>query len=120
MHFIFNERRFKTMYKLIKRFDLVLVNLHHAYGAEMRKIRPCIIISPNELHYLKTCIVAPLTKIHHEFSSRVPTRFHDLDGEIALDQLRAIDLARIVSILDKADDQTQDLILEGLSKLFGK
>ncbi len=108
------------MHRIVKRFDLVLVDLHHAYGAEMRKIRPCVIISPNDLHYLKTCIVAPLTKTYHKFSSRIPTKFHDLEGEIALDQLRAIDLHRIISVLDKADEKTQELILEGLSKLFAK
>ena len=104
----------------IRRFDLVLVNLHHAYGAEMRKIRPCIVISPDEIHHLKTCIIAPLTRSHHDFTTRIRTRFHDLEGEIALDQIRAIDLSRIIASLDHIDLDTQERLLDALQKLFSK
>lgn len=104
----------------IKRFDLVLVDLHHAYGAEMRKVRPCIVISPDSIHYLKTCIIAPLTSTHHDFTTRIRTHFHDLEGEVALDQMRAIDLNRIIAPLDHADAETQEQILSALQSLFSK
>ncbi len=106
------------MFYSLERFDIVLVDLHHAYGAEMRKVRPCVIISPNALHYLKTCIIAPLTSTHHDFSTRIPTYFHDFKGEIALDQLRAIDLHRILHKLGTLDPKEQADLLEGLQKLF--
>lgn len=84
------------MIKRMKRFDVYLVNLDPTIGSEMKKTRPCVVISPDEMHCLKTCIIAPLTSKMHGFPSRVPVLFNQIHGEVALDQLRAVDSSRLL------------------------
>ena len=80
----------------MNQFDVYIVDLNPARGSEMKKIRPAVIISPNELNrHLNTVIIAPLTHTLKGYLFRVPSRFDGEQGEVALDQLRTIDKSRL-------------------------
>lgn len=107
----------------IKRFDVFLVNLDPTIGSEIKKTRPAVIISPDSMNLsrLKTVIIAPLTStIKDNFPTRVMTLFKDKKGQIALDQLRAIDRSRIIQKLGVLEKETQLNVLDILSILFQK
>ena len=77
---------------VVGRFEVYLVALDPTVGSEMRKTRPCVVISPNSMNrYINTVIIAPMTTRGHGYPSRVPCRFQGRDGEIVLDQLRAVE-----------------------------
>jgi len=98
----------------LKRFDVCLVKLDPTVGSEIKKTRPAVVISPDSMNLsrLKTIIIAPMTSILHEdFPTRVSVIFKSKKGEIALDQLRAIDRSRIVKNLGCIPQQTQKDIL---------
>ncbi len=79
-----------------KRGDVILVQLDPARGSEIRKTRPCAVISPDELNrHLRTVIVAPMTTGGHAYPWRAPCRFQQRDGFIALDQVRTVDRERL-------------------------
>jgi mRNA interferase MazF len=83
--------------KRVKRGEIWLVNLNPTVGSEIRKTRPCVVISPPEMHdYLRTAIVAPMTTGSHPAPFRIPVRHARKDGLILLDQIRAVDKARLV------------------------
>lgn len=101
------------------RFDVYLVKLDPTVGAEMRKTRPCVIISPEEMHRnVFTVIIAPLTGTKTRFPTRVACAFGGRPGEIALDQLRAVDLARVGKRLGRLDSATSQALTDALAKLF--
>lgn len=81
----------------MKRFDVFLVRLDPTQGSEIAKTRPCAIISPDAANQaLSTLIVAPMTGTRKHWPTRVASRFGGHEGEVALDQLRAIDKSRLV------------------------
>lgn len=93
----------------IKRFDVCLINLDPTIGSEIQKKRPCLVISPDSMNQsrLKTIIIAPMTTITREnFPTRVDCEFSGKKGQIALDQLRAIDRARIIKVLGSIQQRT--------------
>lgn len=103
----------------LSRFEVVLVNLDPTVGSEIRKTRPCVVVSPDELnHALRTLIVAPLTAHGHAYPWRVQTRFAGTAGRVALDQLRTIDRQRVVRPLGTLDPQTRRRLLAALTALF--
>jgi mRNA interferase MazF len=82
---------------VVKRGEIWLVNLDPTVGSEIRKTRPCVVISPPELHdYLRTVMVAPMTTGSHPAPFRIAVRHAGKDGLILLDQIRAIDKFRLV------------------------
>src|SRR5450755_3120085 len=84
----------------IKQFDVWLVNLDPTVGSEIKKTRPGVIVSPNVLNkYLQTVIVAPLTHTIKSYPSRIASDFKGQEGEIVLDQIRAVDKIRLVKKL---------------------
>ena len=85
-------------------YDIVLVNLDPPIGSEIKKIRPCVIISPNEMNYaINTLIIAPMTSTSKEY----PTRIKIKDGSfIVLDQIKTIDKLRVKKVLDILDKKT--------------
>lgn len=84
----------------IKQYELVLVNLDPTIGSEMKKTRPCAVISPNEMNkYLQTIVVAPLTSSSKPYPTRVEVKQVKTKGWIVLDQIRTIDRKRIVKKL---------------------
>ena len=86
----------------IKQYEIVLVNLDPTIGSEIKKTRPCTVISPNEMNkYLQTIVVAPLTSRSKPYPTRVEINHVKTKGWIALDQIGTVDRIRIVKKLDK-------------------
>ena len=91
----------------LKQYQIILVNLDPTIGSEMKKVRPCVIISPNELNkYLQTIVIAPLTSSSKNYPTRVEIKFNSVKGWIVLDQIRTIDRTRIIKPLDTISDNT--------------
>jgi mRNA interferase MazF len=104
---------------VIKRFDVYLVNLDPTIGSEIRKARPCLIISPDEMNrYIATVIVAPMTTKGRDYPTRVQCAFKGKEGQVVLDQLRTVDKSRLVQKLGRIDQQTQEEILSILAEMF--
>lgn len=102
-----------------RRFDVALVQLDPTRGSEIRKTRPCVVVSPDELNQaLRTTIVAPMTTGGRAYPWRVPVTFEGRDGHIALDQLRTVDGVRIIRIIGQVDDATAERTLQLLAELF--
>ena len=92
---------------VINQYDVFVVALNPAVGHEIKKSRPCAIISPDELNqYMGTVIIAPMTTKSHPYPTRVPVTFARTPGWIALDQIRAIDKRRLVKRLGKLEAKT--------------
>ena len=105
----------------MKRFDVYLVNLDPTVGHEIKKSRPCLIISPDELNrYISTVIVAPMTTKGRTYPTRIPCVFQDKKGQIILDQIRTIDKSRFVKRLGKIDIETQKEVFTVLASLFSE
>lgn len=105
----------------LSRFDVCLVNLDPTIGAEIRKIRPCVIFSPNEMNYsnLQTILIAPLTStIRENYPTRVNISFDKKSGQIALDQICVIDRIRIIKKLGMITKTEQQNILQILYEMF--
>ena len=84
----------------MKQYQIVLVNLDPTMGSEMKKTRPCVIISPNEMNkHLDTIVVAPMTSSSKNYPTRVSINYDKKTGWMVLDQIRTIDKQRIVKIL---------------------
>jgi mRNA interferase MazF len=81
----------------VKQYEIVLVNLDPTIGSEMKKTRPCVVLSPNEMNkYLQTVVVAPMTSSSKPYPTRVGVKHKKKRGWIAIDQIRTIDRRRIV------------------------
>lgn len=103
----------------IKRFDVILVELEPTQGREIRKTRPCLVISPDEMNqYLRTLIVAPMTTKGRQYPTRISCVFLGKDGQVVLDQVRAIDRSRILKVLGSIETKTRRQVLAGLAELF--
>jgi mRNA interferase MazF len=103
----------------LRRFDIYLVNLEPKIGSEMRKVRPCLIVSPDDMHgFVRTVIIAPMTSSLHNYPMRVPIRFQRKVGEVALDQVRAVDRTRLLRRLGAADYATSTMVAERLVEMF--
>ncbi|QQR98633.1 MAG: type II toxin-antitoxin system PemK/MazF family toxin [Sphingobacteriales bacterium] len=84
----------------IKQYELVLVNLDPTIGSEMKKTRPCVVISPNEMNkYLQTIVVAPLTSSSKPYPTRVEIKQTKTKGWVVLDQIRTVDRTRVIKKL---------------------
>jgi len=102
-----------------KRFDVYLVSLDPAQGAEIKKTRPCVVISPDEANrHLDTAVVAPLTTTQRSYPSRVKLRFRGRDGQIALDQMRAVDAHRLIKRLGAVSPEAARQITATLLEYF--
>lgn len=102
-----------------ERGDVVLVQLDPTRGSEIRKTRPCVVISPDELNsHLRTVIVAPMTTGGHAYPWRVACRFQQRDGFIALDQVRTVDRERLSRKLGRLAPAALGTTLALLHELF--
>ena len=101
------------------RFDVFLVRLDPTEGREIRKTRPCLVISPDEMNqHIDTVIVAPMTTKGRPYPTRVPVRFKRKPGQVVLDQIRTVDKSRLVKRLGKLDEATRAHVLALLAELF--
>jgi mRNA interferase MazF len=90
----------------INQYDIVLVNLDPTIGSEMKKTRPCVVLSPNEMNkYLQTIVVAPITSISKTYPTRVEIGHLTTKGWTAIDQIRTIDRIRITKRIDNLTDK---------------
>ena len=106
---------------VVKRFDVYLVNLDPTLGSEIRKTRPCLVISPDEMNrWIATVIVAPMTTKGRPYPTRVACKFQGKDGQVVLDQLRTIDKARLVRKLGRVSKSTQKEVLQRLAEMFAE
>ena len=104
---------------VISRFDVYLVNLDPTIGHEVRKTRPCLIVSPDEMNqYIGTVIVAPMTTKGRDYPTRVNLTFQGKKGQIVLDQIRTIDKIRLIKRLGKIDKNTVQKVLYILAEMF--
>ena len=86
---------------MYNQYDIVLVNLDPTIGSEIKKTRPCVIISPNEMNFnINTIIIAPMTSKSRDYPTRIKI---DNNSFIVLDQIKTIDKQRIIKYLDKLD-----------------
>lgn len=101
------------------RGDVYLIALDPTLGREIRKTRPCLIVSPDELNgYLDTFLVAPLTTGRHAYPFRLGCRFQGKEGFIVLDQLRTVDRARLIERLGRISGPTLRKTLAVLREMF--
>ena len=107
------------MADILRRGDVFLVSLDPTRGGEIRKTRPCVVVSPDELNaHLRTFIVAPLTTGSHPYPFRIPCRFEGRAGYIVLDQIRTVDHERLVRKLGKLSPSTLRRTLAILQEMF--
>ena len=86
----------------LKQHSIVLVNLDPTIGSEIKKTRPCVIISPNEMNkYLNTLVVAPMTTNQKKYPTRILVEHNGKKAMIAIDQIRTVDKKRIIKMFDK-------------------
>ncbi|MEO9251465.1 MAG: type II toxin-antitoxin system PemK/MazF family toxin [Gemmatimonadaceae bacterium] len=101
------------------RGEVYLIELDPARGSEIRKTRPCLVVSPNELnHHLRTAIVAPMTTGGHAYPFRPVCRFSGKEGRVALDQLRTVDRERLRKRLGVLTPATLATVFATLAELF--
>ena len=101
------------------RGDVFLVELDPTRGSEIRKTRPCVVVSPDELnHHLRTVMVAPMTTAGHPYPFRPSCRFGGKDGRVALDQLRTVDRERLRKRLGTLSGGTMNTIFDVLREMF--
>jgi mRNA interferase MazF len=104
---------------VVVRGEIWLVNLDPTVGSDIKKSRPCVVVSPAEMHdHLRTVIVAPMTTGSRAAPFRVPVSHGGKDGLILLDQIRAIDKSRLVSKLGAVDRKTLSATLQILQEVF--
>jgi mRNA interferase MazF len=104
---------------VIKRFDVYLVILDPTIGSEIKKTRPCVIISPDEMNrHVATMIVAPMTTKGRSYPTRVACTFQGKDGQVVLDQIRTVDKLRLARKLGRLKVETQREVLSVLTEMF--
>jgi len=106
------------MVKKVKRFEIYLVTLNPTVGSEIQKTRPCIVVSPDEINILKTVIIAPLTSKGFDFVFRPRIELDGKEGLVVLDQIRAVDKARLVKKIGRVDADKAKEIAKTLVEMF--
>lgn len=103
----------------VNQYDIVLVNLDPTVGSEMKKTRPCLVVSPNEMNkYLNTIVVAPITSSSKSYPTRIELKETIIKGWIVLDQIRTIDRIRIVKYYESLDARTIEKVKKVIQETF--
>lgn len=101
--------------------EVWLVTLDPSQGSEIQKTRPCLVISPDEMNqHLRTVVVAPMTTVHRPYPTRVPVRFQGKSGQVAVDQLRAVDKGRMLRKLGRVSAATCQAVSSVLQEMFSR
>ena len=104
---------------VVNRFDVFLVNLDPTVGSEIKKTRPCVVVSPDEMNrYIATVIIAPMTTKGKAYPTRVVCQFQGKNGQIILDQIRTIDKTRLIEKLGQISFDEQRVVLDTLAEIF--
>lgn len=103
----------------VNQYEIVLVNLDPTVGSEMKKTRPCVVLSPNEMNkYLQTIVVAPMTSSSKPYPTRVEVKHKTNKGWIAIDQIRTIDRLRIVKRYEALTEKEISKVKEVIQETF--
>lgn len=103
----------------LRQYQIVLVNLNPTVGSEIKKKRPCVIISPNEMNrHLQTIVVAPMTSSSKSYPTRVEVKHDKKNGWIVLDQIRTVDRLRIIKILENLTEKESAKVKAVLKETF--
>ncbi|MFP8487998.1 type II toxin-antitoxin system PemK/MazF family toxin [Gracilimonas sp. Q87] len=103
----------------VRRFEVHLISLDPTKGSEIRKTRPCLIISPDEMNsHIRTIIIAPMTSTIKNYPTRVTTTFQGKKGQIVLDQIRTVDKSRLVKKLGSISSSAEEKVLSVLQEMF--
>ena len=106
---------------VVERFDVFLVNLDPTVGSEIKKTRPCLVISPDDMNlYISTVIIAPMTTKGKEYPTRLVCQFQEKNGQIILDQIRTVDKVRLIKKLGRISQDEQEMVLATLAKMFAE
>lgn len=90
----------------VKQYQIILVNLDPTLGSEIKKTRPCVIISPDEMNnHLRTVVIAPMTSTTKKYPTRVKVKNNNQESWVVLDQIRTIDKIRIVKQFNKLNEK---------------
>ncbi len=104
---------------LVNRFEVWNVDLNPTVGHEINKVRPCVIVSPNEANkFLQTIIIVPLTSTIRNYPTRVNCSFKGKNGQLAVDQIRVVDKDRLIKKLGKLDNATNIKLCAKLEQMF--
>jgi mRNA interferase MazF len=104
-----------------QRDEVWLVVLDPTQGAQIQKTRPCLVISPDEMNrHLRTVVIAPMTTVTRPYPTRVAVRFQGKRGQVALDQLRAVDRQRLVRMLGEVSARTAQEVSATLEEMFAR
>lgn len=102
-----------------RRFEVWLVNLDPTMGSEIAKTRPCVVVSPDVANkFLRTVLIAPLTHTRKRYPTRVDCQFQQQTGQVALDQIRAVDTVRLVKQLGQLEEATGRAVCAVLGEMF--
>lgn len=104
---------------MVNQFDVCWVDLNPTVGAEMQKVRPCVVVSPKELNqYLATVIIIPITSAIHGYPFRVRCHVAGRDGEIVTDQIRTVDKSRLKRKIDTLSPEERVELQDVLRQMF--
>ncbi len=104
---------------MVDQFDIYLVDLDPTVGSEIKKIRPCVVISPNQMNkHLNTVLVAPMTSALKNYPFRVRSSFQGKEGDIILDQIRTVSKLRFIKKMGTLDKAKSYLVLSLLQEMF--
>ncbi|NIJ54005.1 type II toxin-antitoxin system PemK/MazF family toxin [Dyadobacter arcticus] len=104
---------------VVKRFEIYYVNLNPIVGSEIKKIRPCLVISPDDVNkFINTVIVAPLTSTFKSYPTRINCQVDGKAGQIAIDQMRAVDKVRLIKKIGILDEETSGTVLKVINEFF--
>jgi len=104
-----------------QRDEVWLVVLDPTQGAEIQNTRPCLVLSPDEMNqHLRTIIIAPMTTVTRPYPTRVAVRFQGKRGQVALDQLRAVDRQRLTRMLGAVSPKTAHDVSATLLEMFAR
>lgn len=103
----------------LEQYQIVVVNLDPTVGSEIRKTRPCLILSPDEMNrHLKTIVIAPITSQSRDYPSRVEFNFEGAQNWIVLDQIRTVDKSRVLKIIDYLPDTIAFEVKSVIKEMF--
>jgi mRNA interferase MazF len=106
---------------VVHRFDVFRVNLNPTVGSEIKKTRPCLVISPDEMNQrIATVIIAPMTTKGRPYPSRIDCHFQGKDGQIVLDQIRTVDKNRLDEYLGQISADERKAVLDTLVQMFAE
>lgn len=106
---------------MFSRFEIYFMSLDPTIGSEIKKTRPCVIISPDEMnHNIATVIIAPITSKLKNYPTRVPCKVNGKQGQIVSDQIRTVDKVRLIKKIDTLGKTTQKKLLNVLNEMFSE